>query len=87
MNVLNKDDGFQNVRNDYPTTDTEILANFYIKNDFNVQNTIKDLYSKLKLLPTDKDNSSHSSDKDSSFKTDQDEDLENSSEEDDELSS
>lgn len=44
MNILNKDEGFQNLREDYPRTDTEVLADFYIKNDFNMKKTITDLY-------------------------------------------
>lgn len=55
MNILNKDEGFQNLKSDYPKTDTEVLADFYIKNDFNIKKTITELYSKLKLMPTDRD--------------------------------
>lgn len=79
MNILNKDEGFQNLREDYPRTDTEVLADFYIKNDFNMKKTITDLYQKLRLMPTDKDGSDYearkSSNKVQEFQSDQDEDV------------
>eukprot|EP00347_Sterkiella_histriomuscorum_P007222 403349791 len=55
MNILNKDEGFLNLKEDYPRTDTEVLADFYIKNDFNLKKTITDLYSKMRLMPTDRE--------------------------------
>ncbi|CDW77684.1 UNKNOWN [Stylonychia lemnae] len=53
MNVLNNDEGFKNLKKDYPNTETEVLADYYMKNELDVKKTIKDLYQKLKLIPYD----------------------------------
>jgi len=32
MNVLNNDEGFKTLKKDYPNTELEVLADFYMKN-------------------------------------------------------
>lgn len=49
MTILRKDQGFLNLIADYPAVDEEVMADYYIKNDFNVHKTEKELYLKLKI--------------------------------------
>jgi len=64
MNVLNNDEGFKTIKKDYPNTDVEVLADFYMKNQLDVKKTIKDLYQKLKVIPYDPSSNSNDSKED-----------------------
>lgn len=65
MNILKKDAGFLNLRDDYPHAETEVLADYYIKSNFDIKKTITELYSKMRLMPVDRESYSrenHTSD-------------------------